>query len=63
MTNREKLIEDLKTMSIEDFVHVISLGYGCEYCIHRDREICEGCDDTCDDGMKAYFEQEVDDAQ
>ena len=60
MTNREKLIENLKTMTIDEFVHAMSLGFGCEYCIHRDREICEGCDDTCDDGMKEYFEQEAD---
>ena len=61
MTNREKLIEDLKSMPVDDLVMFLSsVGAMCNYCVHCNRDVCLGCEDTCVNGMKEYLEQEVD---
>ena len=64
MTNREKLIEDLKSMSIEDLARFLKqYGEGCEYCIYRDRESCDDKYIDCFGGIKSFLEQEVSDSQ
>lgn len=57
MTNFDKLINDMKNMSIHEFSKRFYPCLGCKFCVYHTKN--DSCNYRCSDNIERYLESEV----